>query len=63
MSWPFLKLTQIKKQRLLCYNEREFSDITLEELPQLSFSIDNALNNFLNDSKVLITLLCELGLL
>lgn len=34
---------------------------TLEALPQLSFSVVNALNSFLNDSKVLITLSNKLG--
>lgn len=45
------QINQLEKDKDVIAQSQAIS--VLEKLPQLSFSVVNALNNFLNDSKVL----------
>ena len=48
-----IQINQLEKDKDVIAQAQAIA--TLEALPQLSFSVVNALNNFLTDSKVLIS--------
>ena len=48
--YHFLQINQLEKDKDVISQSQAIA--VLEKLPQLSFAVINALNNFLNDTKV-----------